>query len=208
MRRARERIAKRLHGAFRTSAAADGWPWPEPAVTYANARLPQALILAGEAMGEKEMLAKGLDVLRWLVRIQRSPSGWFSPIGNQGWYERGKPKAQFDQQPTEAHDMVEACLTAYGATHEAAWLDHARVAFEWFLGRNDILMPLYDPSSGGCRDGLHPDRPNENQGSESTLAWLLALLRIHLHQRAIESDRPGRSRRTPALADPAPEETP
>jgi hypothetical protein len=76
-------------------------------------------------------------------------------------------------------------------------------------------MPLYDPSSGGCRDGLHPDRPNENQGSESTLAWLLALLRIHLHQRAIESNRPGRSRRTPrgdagtpALADPAPEETP
>ncbi|HUX15879.1 MAG TPA: glycosyltransferase family 4 protein [Phycisphaerae bacterium] len=215
MRRAQERIAKRLHGAFRTSAAADGWPWPEPTVTYANARLPQALILAGDAMGEPEMLAKGLDVLHWLVQIQRSPNGWFSPIGNQGWYERGKQKAQFDQQPTEAHDMVEACLTAYGVTHEAAWLDHARVVFEWFLGRNDILMPLYDPSSGGCRDGLHPDRPNENQGAESTLAWLLALLRIHLHQRAIESDRPGRSRRTPrsdagtpALADPAPEETP
>jgi len=207
MRRARERIAKRLHGAFRTSAT-DGWPWPEPTVTYANARLPQALILAGDAMGEPEMLAKGLDILRWLVQIQRSPSGWFSPIGNQGWYERGKQKAQFDQQPTEAHDMVEACLTAYGVTHEAAWLDHARAAFEWFLGRNDILMPLYDPSSGGCRDGLHPDRPNENQGAESTLAWLLALLRIHLHQRAIESDRAVRSRRTPALADPAPEETP
>ncbi len=207
MRQTQERIAKRLHGAFRTSAT-DGWPWPEPAVTYANARLPQALILAGDAIGEPEMLAKGLDVLRWLLQIQRSPSGWFSPIGNQGWYERGKQKAQFDQQPTEAHDMVEACLTAYGVTHEAAWLDHARAAFEWFLGRNDILMPLYDPSSGGCRDGLHPDRLNENQGSESTLAWLLALLRIHLHQRAIESDRPGRSRRTPALADPAPEETP
>ena len=208
LRRAQERIAKRLHEAFRTSAAADGWPWPEPAVTYANARLPQALILAGDAIGEPEMLAKGLEVLHWLVQIQRSPSGWFSPIGNHGWYERGKQKAQFDQQPTEAHDMVEACLTAYGVTHEAAWLDHARAAFEWFLGRNDILMPLYDPSSGGCRDGLHPDRPNENQGSESTLAWLLALLRIHLHQRAIESNRPGRSRRTPALADPAPEETP
>jgi len=225
LRRAQERIAKRLHEAFRTSAAADGWPWPEPAVTYANARLPQALILAGDAIGEPEMLAKGLEVLRWLVQIQRSPSGWFSPIGNQGWYERGKQKAQFDQQPTEAHDMVEACLTAYGVTREAAWLDHARAAFEWFLGRNDILIPLYDPSSGGCRDGLHPDRPNENQGAESTLAWLLALLRIHLHQRAIESDRPGRSRRTPrpptarsrcadgdagtpALADPAPEETP
>jgi len=208
MRQAQERIAKRLHGAFRTSAAADSWPWPEPVVTYANARLPQALILAGEALGEPEMLAKGLDVLRWLVQIQQSPSGWFSPIGNQGWYERGKQKAQFDQQPTEAHDMVEACLTAYGVTREAAWLDHARAAFEWFLGRNDILMPLYDPASGGCRDGLHPDRPNENQGSESTLAWLLALLRFHRHQRAIESDRPGRSRRTPALTDPAPEETP
>jgi hypothetical protein len=128
------------------------------------------------------------------------------PIGNQGWYERGKEKAQFDQQPTEAHDMVEACLTAYAVTHETPWLEHARAAFEWFLGRNDILMPLYDPSSGGCRDGLHSDRPNENQGAESTLAWLLALLRIHLHQRAIQSS--SRPRHAPVPEDPHSEQTP
>ena len=58
----------------------------------------------------------------------------------------------------------------------STWLDEAWSAFRWFLGANDLEIPLYDPATGGCRDGLHPDRVNENQGAESTLSFLMALL--------------------------------
>ncbi|MGB2613503.1 MAG: glycosyltransferase family 4 protein [Phycisphaerae bacterium] len=196
----RRTVAGRLRDAF-PKAPSDGWPWPEPKVTYANARLPQALILSGKAMEDEALLRTGLEVLAWLVGVQQSPSGWFSPIGNQGWYERGKEKARFDQQPIEAHSMVEACLEAYAATREGVWLEHAQRAFDWFLGRNDLLVPLYDPESGGCRDGLHPSRVNENQGAESTLAWLMALLRIHLHRQSSKVQRSERARLIEAPPD-------
>lgn len=196
-----EAVAGRLYEPFHTNATAD-WPWPEPVVTYANARLPHALIRSGEALEDRKMVAKGLESLKWLIEIQRNPNGWFSPVGNHGWYERGGGKARFDQQPIEAHAMVEACLDAHEMTAEPEWLEAAQSAFKWFQGRNDILMPLYDPRSGGCRDGLHPDRANENQGAESTLAWLLSLLRIHLRRGAGEPERAERKRAVPAAADP------
>lgn len=101
-------------------------------------------------------------------------------MGSSGFFPRGGPQAQFDQQPIEAHATVSACLEAYRCSGDPAWHAHASAAFEWFLGRNDLNQPLYDAASGGCRDGLHVDRMNENQGAESTLAFLIALSEMEL----------------------------
>jgi hypothetical protein len=97
------------------------------------------------------------------------------PIGSNGFYRRDGLRARFDQQPIEAQATVSACVGAFEATGDRYWQDEARRAFEWFLGRNDLDQPLYNPSSGGCYDGLHFDRINLNQGAESTLAFLLSL---------------------------------
>ncbi len=121
-----------------------------------------------------------LESLRWLAEIQTSPKGYFIPIGSNGFYQRGGEKARFDQQPVEASAMVSACLEAYRYTQDLYWYRQAQIAFEWFFGQNDIGLPLYDPATGGCHDGLHPDRLNQNQGAESTLAYLLAWAEIYL----------------------------
>src|SRR5690606_37570843 len=155
-------------------------PWFEDTVTYGNARLPHALILSGRWASRGDALEIGLRSLRWLSQVQRSPSGCFRPIGNKGFYRRGKKPAEFDQQPVEAGAMVSACIEAYRTTDDRYWLDEARLAFEWFMGRNDLGMPLYDSRTGGCCDGLHEDRVNQNQGAESTLAWLMALAEMKL----------------------------
>lgn len=155
--------------------ADENWPWFESSATYDNARLCQALILSGRWMPHPEALEIGLNSLRWLASIQRTQGGHFRPIGSNGFYVKEGARADFDQQPVEAQAMVSACLEAYHATQDSTWFSEARRAFEWFLGRNDLNLPLYDSSNGGCGDGLHVDRVNENQGAESTLAFLLAL---------------------------------
>lgn len=155
--------------------ASDDWPWFEGRVTYDNARLCQALILGGRCIPHPGALDIGLRSLRWLASVQRAPSGHFRPIGSNGFYARDGVRAEFDQQPVEAHAMVSASIEAFRATLDASWSREARRAFEWFLGRNDLGLPLYDSGSGGCRDGLHPDRANENEGAESSLAFHLAL---------------------------------
>ncbi|HUX38752.1 MAG TPA: glycosyltransferase family 4 protein [Rectinemataceae bacterium] len=158
-----------------TDHASKDWPWFEPKATYENPRLCQALILSGRAMADPEALEIGLASLRWLASIQKTQAGNFRPIGSNGFYEKGGAHAHFDQQPVEAHAMVSACLEAFHATGAEVWKKEAKRAFEWFLGRNDLGLPLYDASSGGCADGLHADRVNENQGAESTLAFQLSL---------------------------------
>jgi hypothetical protein len=125
------------------------------------------------------MQAAGLRALDWLVTIQRSEEkGHFVPIGSQGFYSKTTGKARFDQQPVEACAVVSACLQAYGVTGKDRWRKEAWSAFNWFLGDNDLQIALYDGTTGGCRDGLHPDRANENQGAESTLSFLMALLEM------------------------------
>jgi hypothetical protein len=127
------------------------------------------------------MLAAGLESLNWFVTMQRCETkGHFVPIGSQGFYRKGGDRARFDQQPVEAGATVSACLQAYSASGDERWLKDAWSAFNWFLGDNDLQIVLYDSSTGGCRDGLHPDRANENQGAESTLAFLMALLEMRL----------------------------
>jgi len=180
-----ETLSERLWKLYQNNASSD-WPWFEEVVTYANAYLPMALILWGARIGSGEITQEGLKSLSWLASVQCAPEGHFVPIGNQGFYRRGGERARFDQQPVEAHAMVTACLAAYRITGEDRWYTEARRAFEWFLGRNDLRLPLYDPRSGGCRDGLHPDRVNENQGAEATLSFLLALIEMSLAKRLLE----------------------
>ena len=161
------------------SCATENWPWFEPSATYDNARLCQALILSGQWMPNPEALEIGLKSLRWLTSIQKTQAGNFRPIGSNGFYQRDGARADFDQQPVEAQAMVSACLEAFRATQDAAWSREAKRAFEWFLGRNDLDLPLYDATTGGCSDGLHADRINENQGAESSLAFHLALAEMN-----------------------------
>jgi glycosyltransferase involved in cell wall biosynthesis len=172
--RIRESLSARLMQRY-ADAATEEWPWFEDALSYTNAKLAHALILSGRCMKEVAMLETGLKALRWLVELQISPAGSLRPIGSNGFYQRGQERAQFDQQPIEAQVTVSACIEAYRATGDLFWVAEARRAFEWFLGRNDLGLALYDASTGGCRDGLHVDRASQNQGAESTLALLLAL---------------------------------
>jgi glycosyltransferase involved in cell wall biosynthesis len=153
------------------------WKWFENVVAYGNARLPQALLLVGSACSDDRMVSAGLESLDWLLEMQRcEANGHFVPIGSQGFFQQGSEKARFDQQPLEAAGAVSACLQAYRVTNNRRWSSEAWSAFNWFLGDNDLQLPLYDAVSGGCRDGLHPERVNENQGAESTLSFLMALL--------------------------------
>jgi glycosyltransferase involved in cell wall biosynthesis len=173
----RKTLAERLLGLFRRTSS-DEWPWFEDRATYENARLSQALLASGARMNHEEMTAAGLRSLDWLVAAQRSTDGWFAPIGSNGFYQRGEAPAAFDQQPVDAYAMVSACLEAHRVTGDERWARQARRALSWFLGQNHLNQSLYDASTGGCRDGLHADRMNENQGSESTLSFQLALLEM------------------------------
>ena len=180
----RDALTTRLMELFDKVAQKD-WPWFEEVLSYDNARLTHALILSGRMTGQKPVLERGLQALRWLVEVQTSESGDFRPVGSNGFYPRGGTRANFDQQPVEAHAMVSACLEAHRATADAWWFEQAQRAFDWFLGWNDLGFELYSSNTGGCRDALHVDRVNQNQGAESTLAFLLSLAEVRLAQNAM-----------------------
>ena len=177
----RDELATRLLELYRQNRT-DDWRWYEDELSYCNAVLPHALLMCGQQNSEPAMTVAGLESLNWLAELQRADTkgGHFVPIGSNGFYKQGGERARFDQQPVEAQAMVSACLEAYRGTGDEHWRKEARRAFEWFLGRNDLNLSAYDPTTGGCRDGLHPDRMNENQGAESTLAFLQALLELRL----------------------------
>jgi glycosyltransferase involved in cell wall biosynthesis len=175
---AADALANRLLDSYRSHRTVD-WKWFENGLAYSNARLPQALIRAGARANNEAMVSAGLESLEWLATVQRCETkGHFVPIGSHGFYSKKAGKARFDQQPVEACAAVAAFLQAYRATGKGRWRKEAWIAFNWFLGDNDLQIALYDPTTGGCRDGLHPDRANENQGAESTLSFLMALLEM------------------------------
>jgi glycosyltransferase involved in cell wall biosynthesis len=163
------------------------WKWFEPSLSYDNAKLPHALIVGGRGLANETMLKGGLDSLQWLTAIQTSGRGHFQPVGTDRIFERGQPKPAFDQQPIEAYSTISACLEAYRTTKDRHWYDEAAKAFQWFLGANDLGIPLYETSNGGCYDGLHVDRINRNQGAESTIAFLLSLCEMTDIANIIES---------------------
>src|SRR6185312_15792755 len=153
----RDLLMDRLVGLYEKNAS-DGWCWFEESLSYDNAKLAHALIASGSATGRMDVRDKGLRALRWLNEIQITAQNHFRPIGSNGFYRRGGPRAEFDQQPIEAHAMVSACLEAYRATEDGWWYEQAQRAFDWFVGWNDLGLDLYSSENGGCRDGLHSDR--------------------------------------------------
>src|SRR6202795_2541158 len=185
----RSALAGRVLAMYESVRRTD-WKWFENILAYGNARLPQALLLVGSACADDRMVSAGLEALDWLTGTQRCEThGHFVPIGSQGFYRQGGEKARFDQQPLEAAGTVSACLQAYRGTGDSRWRNEAWSAFNWFLGDNDLQLPLYDGLTGGCRDGLHPERANENQGAESTLSFLMALLEMRSLQTSEEMQR-------------------
>lgn len=162
--------------AFFDSTINNDWVWCEDKVTYANCRVPQALLAAGLSLKNQEWADRGLHILDWLIRSQFK-NDMFVPIGNAGWMTP-EGKALFDQQPLEAHGMIDACLTAQEYTKNDDYGDYALKAFHWFTGGNICSSQLYDSDSRGCRDGLHAAGANLNQGAESCLSWLMSLLKI------------------------------
>jgi glycosyltransferase involved in cell wall biosynthesis len=182
-------LADRLLDIYQRSHS-ETWKWFEKSLSYGNARLSQALILAGWRSENQKMIEAGMDSLRWLIAQQhRNDPDIFIPIGSNGFFIEGHEKARFDQQPVEACATISACLDVYKFTGENQWHEEARRVFGWFLGKNDLQASLYDPITGGCRDGLHPDRVNENQGAESTLSFLMALLEMQT-AKTLDADQP------------------
>jgi len=184
----RSALSRRLLEMYESIRRPD-WKWVENVLAYGNARLPQALLLVGSACSDDRMVSDGLESLDWLLKMQRcEDKGHFVPIGSQGFCHQGGEKARFDQQPLEAAGAVSACLQAYRVTGDNRWRNEAWSAFNWFLGDNDLQLPLYDSVTGGCRDGLHPDRANENQGAESTLSFLMARIEMQSLQEPDQKD--------------------
>jgi len=184
----RDTLVSRLVELYEKQSSSD-FPWFEPVLSYANAKIPEALIAIGHACGNAKARDLGLRSLRWLLEQQKAPQGHFRPIGSNGFHVKGQNKAQFDQQPIEAWATLSAALEAYRISDDNFWLREAWNAFEWFLGRNDLGEEIYDPQSGGCCDGLHEDRVNQNQGAESTLAFLLSLAELNLLEHSLSPFR-------------------
>jgi hypothetical protein len=199
-RRVRERLADRLYDAF-AQEARDGWRWPEEQVTYDNGRLPHALLATGRALGRDEMVEMGLEALDFLMDNQRAPEGHFSPIGQDGWLASDGQRARFDQQPIETEAMIEAWLAAWDVTGDERCYREAHLCFDWFLGRNDLQVPLFDSATGGCCDALTSVGRNQNEGAESTLAWLMSVV-------AMQEARVRHTIQTPPSGGPAVSVTP
>lgn len=190
VQRVRDTLAEQLVAAYRANSS-DEWHWFADSLTYDSARLPHALLLAGQDAGNDEWIDIAMEALSWLVELHFPDTAHFVSIGCNGFYQRGAERARFDQQPIEANAMIAACLAAYTITGDTDWHWRAQRTFDWFLGSNDAGLPLYDATTGGCCDGLAPGKINRNQGAESTLAFLMSLLELHMAEQPIELARNG-----------------
>lgn len=172
------RLAEGLAGVLGGSET-EGWCWFEDGLTYDNARLPEALIRAGQVLDDETLTDAGLRSLDWLCRKQTGVGGVFRAVGTTNFGLPFTVEDPFDQQPLEAAATVDACAAAFGATGDRRWLAEARRAYDWFLGKNDLGIPLADALSGDCYDGLTPNGPNLNCGAESVLSFQLATCAMH-----------------------------
>jgi hypothetical protein len=184
-------LSDKLMSLMRSVETSD-WVWFEEGLAYDNARLSQALIVTGISLGAAQYVAAGLRSLRWLMTLQTTGTGVFRPVGSDSFGAKRKQPLEFDQQPLEAAATISACLAAWRADDDPKWKADAERAFAWFLGSNDLSIPLIDLETGSCRDGLHPDRANENRGGESAVSYLLGLTEIR------QFARTGASRTKPA----------
>jgi hypothetical protein len=178
---AARRLLRDAIAAIGAPTVAPGWPWPEPRLRYANAAVPEALLVAGDALADKAVIARGLRLLSFLLRVEiRDKHLSVSPVAGRG-PEQSSPG--FDQQPIEVAAIADACATAYRITRDPHWLTGINLAWRWFLGDNDSATPMFDPATGAGYDGLQPRGRNRNQGAESTLAMLSTVQHArHVHE--------------------------
>jgi hypothetical protein len=172
-----ERLVDQLEHAYERTAS-DTWRWFEDDLRYDNARVPQALIVGGEALGRQDAVAAGLESLSWLGDECGLADGMLRLPGHCGRHRDEPAPGQGDEQPLDASALVEAELAAFTVTHDPEHGARAQTAFDWFLGRNRLNRPLYDFATGGCADGLGEDDINGNEGAESTLAFHRAQLAL------------------------------
>jgi len=169
-------LADQLCEIYQRTSSPD-WQWFEPYLTYANARLPQALFEAYITTKDIAYLKIGEDTLNFLIEKQIIEDKLL-PIGNKSKYTKNAEKALYDQQPLEAGCMVQAAAAAFRVTRNEKYRKTAHIAFNWFLGENSQNLKVYNPKTGGCYDGITPQGVNLNQGAESTICYLLARLEL------------------------------
>jgi hypothetical protein len=182
-----DELAERVWTMYQDHAD-DDWPWWEDKLTWGNAKVPHAMLLAGQTLERQDMIDAALRALNWCLEIQTAPEGHLTIIGNRGWLIRGNEAAKYDQQPIEAQGFVQALLDAGRYTGDAKYAREAWRCFEWFTGRNDLGLSLLHPETRGCQDGLEPAGVNKNQGAESVLAYILSCTELHLYARDCASD--------------------
>jgi hypothetical protein len=178
VRKIQETLSEKLYTLYKDNFKAE-WPWFEDKLTYANANLPHGLIIGGQRISRLDMFEAGISSLEWLIEKQISSEGHISVIGNRNWHKKNEDRSTFDQQPIEIMNLVITCATAFKFTGDKKWINMARKCFSWFLGQNDLGVQIYNYQTGGCRDGLHSQGTNANEGAESTLAWLISLLTMY-----------------------------
>ncbi len=205
-RRLRNVLAERLQKRFEDNSDPD-WPWFDGQVTATAAKMPHALLLAGQWIPNSEMFESGIKSLGWLLDQQTAPGGHLSLIGDTEWLVRNGERSRFDQRPCAAMHLAEACAEAFRATADQQWLEGTRRCIEWFLGRNDLNAPVYDFRTAGCGDSLQMHGSNENQGAEATLAWLVTLMTMSelLGEQVLVEQTADRRRAASDEAEPAEE---
>lgn len=178
VRKVRDDLSLKIYDLFKNNISED-WHWCEGTATYANAILAHAMIVSGKNMPNQEMFDMGLKALRWLLKVQTSSDGHISLIGNNGWLDKKGNRSMFDQQPIEVKGLINACIDAYIETGDKQWFEESERCLSWFLGHNDLQIPVCDYKTGGCGDGLESQGVNGNQGAESTLSWIISLVNMH-----------------------------
>jgi hypothetical protein len=160
-------------GVIGKPSASAAWPWPAPRLSYANAAIAEAVIVAGWRLGSDPVLRDGLRMLEWLLAGE-TRNGHLSVVPAGGWGQ-GERRPGFDQQPIEVAALADACVRAAAVTGDSGWLSGVGMCVAWFLGDNDAQTPLLDAETAGGHDGLGPEGRNRNQGAESTLAMISVL---------------------------------
>lgn len=169
-------LADQLLNNYKHESSAD-WRWFEPYFTYVNGRLPQALFEAYKNTNIKEYPQIAKESFDFSLEVQMIDDK-FVPVGNNGWYRKGRERAMYDQQSIEASCMVEAALAAFRVTGDEEYRRTAQDIFDWFLGKNSQGVVVYNMETGGCYDGITPRGLNLNQGAEATVSYLLARLEL------------------------------
>ena len=149
------------------------WPWPAPRLSYANAAIAEAVIVAGRELGDDRVLRNGLHMLDWLLAVE-TRKGHLSVVPEEGWGQ-GEPRPGFDQRPVEAAALADACARAAAVTGDPGWLGGVGLCVGWLLGDNDAKTPMLDERTGGGHDSLGPSGRSRNQGAQSTLAMISVL---------------------------------